>query len=39
MSDTKDPLKGYRGLARSRLEQWGMRCTLPPRTMGNARVG
>jgi len=25
MSDTKDPLKGYRGLARSRLEQWGMR--------------
>ena len=25
MSDTKDPLKGYRGLARSRLEHWGMR--------------
>lgn len=25
MSDTKDPLKGYRGLARSRLENWGMR--------------
>ena len=25
MTDTKDPLKGYRGLARSRLEQWGMR--------------
>ena len=25
MSDIKDPLKGYRGLARSRLEQWGMR--------------
>ena len=25
MSDNKDPLKGYRGLARSRLEQWGMR--------------
>ena len=25
MSDAKDPLKGYRGLARSRLEQWGMR--------------
>ncbi len=25
MSDPKDPLKGYRGLARSRLEQWGMR--------------
>ena len=25
MSDAKDPLKGYRGLARSRLEQLGMR--------------
>jgi glutamyl-tRNA(Gln) amidotransferase subunit D len=25
MSDAKDLLKGYRGLARSRLEQWGMR--------------
>ena len=25
MSDTRDPLKGYRRLARSRLEQWGMR--------------
>ena len=25
MSNAKDPLKGYRGLARSRLEQWGMR--------------
>jgi glutamyl-tRNA(Gln) amidotransferase subunit D len=25
MSDAKDPLKGYRGHARSRLEQWGMR--------------
>ena len=25
MSDTRDPLKGYRGLARARLEQWGMR--------------
>jgi glutamyl-tRNA(Gln) amidotransferase subunit D len=25
MSDGKDPLKGYRGLARSRLEEWGMR--------------
>jgi glutamyl-tRNA(Gln) amidotransferase subunit D len=25
MSDAMDPLKGYRGLARSRLEQWGMR--------------
>ena len=25
MNDAKDPLKGYRGLARSRLEQWGMR--------------
>lgn len=25
MSDAKDPLKGYRGLSRSRLEQWGMR--------------
>jgi len=25
MSDARDPLKGYRGLARSRLEQWGMR--------------
>jgi len=25
MSDAKDPLKGYRGHARSRLERWGMR--------------
>jgi glutamyl-tRNA(Gln) amidotransferase subunit D len=25
MSDGKDPLKGYRGLARARLEEWGMR--------------
>ena len=25
MSDAKDPLKGYRGHARARLEQWGMR--------------
>jgi glutamyl-tRNA(Gln) amidotransferase subunit D len=25
MSDATDPLKGYRGLARSRLEEWGMR--------------
>jgi len=25
MSDAKDPLKGYRGHARSRLEEWGMR--------------
>jgi glutamyl-tRNA(Gln) amidotransferase subunit D len=25
MNDGKDPLKGYRGHARSRLEQWGMR--------------
>ena len=25
MSDASDPLKGYRGFARSRLEQWGMR--------------
>ena len=25
MSDAKDPLKGYRGHARSRLEHWGMR--------------
>ena len=25
MSSANDPLKGYRGLARSRLEQWGMR--------------
>ena len=25
MNDARDPLKGYRGHARSRLEQWGMR--------------
>jgi glutamyl-tRNA(Gln) amidotransferase subunit D len=25
MSDAKDPLKGYRGHARARLEEWGMR--------------
>jgi glutamyl-tRNA(Gln) amidotransferase subunit D len=25
MSDARDPLKGYRGHARSRLEEWGMR--------------
>jgi glutamyl-tRNA(Gln) amidotransferase subunit D len=36
MNDAKDPLKGYRGLARSRLEQWGMRVWGDVRVRNNA---
>ncbi len=36
MSEKKDPLKGYRGLARSRLEQWGMRVWGDVRVVNSA---
>ncbi|MBN1433451.1 Glu-tRNA(Gln) amidotransferase subunit GatD [Candidatus Fermentibacterales bacterium] len=36
MTQEKDPLKGYRGLARSRLEQWGVRVWSDVRLVNSA---